>query len=177
MSHEAPRAQDEWASFEEFFGATYSRFLRRAMRRFRLSQQDAEDVLQQAYTETSMKEWADIESPEGYFWDKALKRFLDFNRKRASRRESLCDPAERFGEWPASATSSPDNCVALAHLRDQIRSLPENDQRLLMMKAAGYEKRQQAEEFGITEGNRRVRLARARAKLSKLRDSDVEGQK
>ncbi|MFI9155743.1 RNA polymerase sigma factor [Streptomyces sp. NPDC053367] len=171
---EAPRTTDEeFRSFmRDRFRPTVGRLMKRERR---LSQADAEDIVQNAFLE-AYKWWSKIRDPEGFLWDRVKKRTLDHWEKQKSTPETPCDTSDRAFARPAPKGAEPDVCVEFLHYDGLISQLPPETQRLVVMAARGASGQELAKEFGVKEGAIRVRLVRARQQLRAL-NGESEAQR
>ncbi|MFJ5064623.1 RNA polymerase sigma factor [Streptomyces nigra] len=171
MSDEAPRTEEE---FDAFFKDSYTPTVRRLMgRETRLTQADADAIVARAFHETYMR-WSEVRDPQGYLWDRVVKRLIDHWRKQQATREVLCDTSERIFVRPAPMDGEPERCMDRMHVEKLIDELSPRDQRAIRLDLAGATSAQLAEALGTTENTARVCLHRAKTRLAKLVDREAE---
>ncbi|ESQ92686.1 RNA polymerase sigma factor [Asticcacaulis benevestitus] len=148
----APRHIVEWVGSQIL---PHERDVRAWLRRARMSHEDVEDILQEAYCK--MAELATIDhitSPRGYFFTVAKNiAFMRLRRARIVRIESV-DEIDRLDI--ASDAPSPEQITAarseLSRLKRLIDALPERCRRIFeMRRIQGVAQKEIARVMGVTE--------------------------
>ncbi|GAB2913699.1 hypothetical protein GCM10027203_11620 [Nonomuraea fastidiosa] len=162
-----PPVDDErLARFEAVYELAYGRITAYAVRRCD-SPQDAADVVAETFT-IAWRRVAELpEGEEAVLWLYGVARkvlanhFRGDNRRRARTAELDAELADLYGH-------SPDTEVELDAIRRAFMSLPDDDRELLSLVAwEGLEREEIAKVLGLSRNAVRIRLYRARRRLSR----------
>ncbi|MET8867828.1 RNA polymerase sigma factor [Nonomuraea sp. NPDC004580] len=161
------------ARFEAAYDLAYGKITAYAVRRCD-SPQDAADVVAETFTVAWRRVSELPDGPEVVPWLYGVARkvlanhFRGDNRRRARTAELDAELADLYGH-------SPDTEVELDAIGRAFRSLPDDDRELLALVAwEGLEREEIARALGLSRNAVRIRLSRARKRLSRaLADAGV----
>ncbi|MER6580114.1 RNA polymerase sigma factor [Nonomuraea sp. NPDC001023] len=154
------------AKFEAAYNRAYGQITAYAVRRCD-SPQDAADVVAETFTVAWRRVDELPEGPEATLWLYGVARkvlanhFRSGNRRRERTAELDAELADRYGH-------SPDTQVELDAIGRAFRSLSDDDRELLSLVAwEGLERDEIAKALGLSRNAVRIRLHRARRRLSR----------
>lgn len=150
-------------------GVLYSQYAARLLlvaQRITLHAHDAEDVVHDVFV--GLPEALRHYAPRGKFsaWlvTCTVRMALMQRRTARRRRELAMDEAWPTGEAPHAA-SRPDLAPELAEVQQRLAALPAGFRAVVTLRTEGFTHAEIAETLGISEGNSRIRLARALEQL------------
>ncbi|MYX26788.1 hypothetical protein GTY75_08915 [Streptomyces sp. SID8381] len=179
MSHEtAKQESSRYPLHREGFRSEYRKLLGFVKQKFRLSNQDAEDIVMKLAEESCKYEFADVADVRKFLWNRIIGRGIDFVRARgrmatlvnAVGAAAACEPPDERDGDPAALVS--DRLFALGVLTQ----LPDQERAYAALILSGLGSEELAGELGIKPGTERVRRHRLTEKIRNLATESREAQ-